>query len=62
MTTDQTGSGPQEEIDPVCGMTVDPQHAAGTADHDGRTYYFCNLGCRDRFAADPERFLTNSSG
>jgi len=45
------------EIDPVCGMRVDPTRSAGTHQHQGRTYYFCNPRCRERFAADPERFL-----
>ena len=26
--------------DPVCGMTIDPQAAAGTSKRDGETYYF----------------------
>ena len=29
------------EIDPVCGMKVDPAAPAGKADYQGRTYYFC---------------------
>src|SRR5215212_3122331 len=29
------------QTDPVCGMDVDPDHPAGTAEHDGHTYYFC---------------------
>ena len=45
------------EVDPVCGMRVDPARAAGRHEHRGRTYYFCNPGCRERFAADPERYL-----
>ena len=28
-----------------------------TLTHDGATYYFCALSCRDRFAADPGHFL-----
>jgi len=35
--------------DPVCGMTVDPKEAAATATKDGKTYYFCNVHCRDTF-------------
>jgi Cu+-exporting ATPase len=38
-------------------MDVDPERPAGTWDHAGRRYYFCCLGCRDRFSADPARFL-----
>lgn len=44
-------------IDPVCGMAVDPQTAAGSFDYKGRTYFFCSIGCREKFQAGPERFL-----
>ena len=45
--------------DPVCGMTVDPARArGGSHEHGGTTYYFCNPGCREKFAASPERYLT----
>jgi Cu+-exporting ATPase len=45
-------------IDPVCGMDVTPGDAAGgSAEHAGTTYWFCNPGCRERFVADPARFL-----
>ena len=45
-------------IDPVCGMDVTPGDAAGgSAEHAGTTYWFCNPGCRERFIADPARFL-----
>jgi len=43
--------------DPVCGMTVRPETAAASADHHGTTYYFCSRGCREKFVADPERYL-----
>ena len=44
--------------DPVCGMTVDPHAGKPTYDHEGRIYYFCSDGCRTKFAADPDRYLT----
>ncbi len=44
-------------IDPVCGMEVDQDTAAGAWDHDGRIYYFCSVGCLERFKADPARFI-----
>lgn len=47
--------------DPVCGMTVDPATAAHRADHDGETYYFCSAGCREKFVADPARYLNPAS-
>jgi len=43
--------------DPVCGMTVDPQKAAGKAEHDGKTYFFCSPRCKERFETEPEKFL-----
>ena len=45
------------EIDPVCGMTVDPAHAAGSSEYGGTTYYFCNPGCKAKFDAKPEAYL-----
>lgn len=43
--------------DPVCGMMVDPHKTAHKAEHAGRPYYFCSAGCREKFLADPERYL-----
>ena len=48
--------------DPVCGMTVDPATAKYTAEHSGATYYFCSGGCREKFIADPTRFLALKAG
>ena len=42
--------------DPVCGMSVDSERAP-RAEHAGETYYFCCGGCRERFLAEPERYL-----
>jgi len=44
-------------IDPVCGMKVDPAHAAGQSEFEGATYYFCSPMCKQRFDAEPERFV-----
>jgi xanthine dehydrogenase accessory factor len=41
---------PAEAVDPVCGMTV-VVAGAPTAVRDGVTWYFCSIGCRDRFEA-----------
>ncbi|MBI2090020.1 MAG: heavy metal translocating P-type ATPase [Deltaproteobacteria bacterium] len=46
------------EKDPVCGMDVEPESAAGSYEHDGRTYYFCCEPCLERFREDPAKFLT----
>jgi Cu+-exporting ATPase len=46
--------------DPVCGMTVEPDQAAGHAEHEGQTYYFCSLHCLDRFRAQPTQYVTKA--
>ncbi len=48
---------PAGVLDPVCGMTVDPQHAAGSSAYQGKTYYFCSKSCAAKFEADPEKYL-----
>jgi Cu+-exporting ATPase len=45
-------------LDPVCGMTVDPERTPHRAAHAGTPYFFCNPKCRDRFVADPARYLS----
>ncbi len=50
----------QDELavtDPVCGMTVKPGPATRHAEHAGRTYYFCSVGCHGKFTANPDSFL-----
>jgi Cu+-exporting ATPase len=44
--------------DPVCGMMVDPATAKHKAEHGDSTYYFCNPRCREKFIADPQRYLS----
>lgn len=44
-------------LDPVCGMTVKKAEAKATYEYKGETYYFCNVGCKDAFAKDPEKYL-----
>ena len=48
-------------IDPVCGMTVNPDRAAAKTEHNGQIYYFCAKSCLERFRADPERFLNRAA-
>nr|WP_312128356.1 heavy metal translocating P-type ATPase [Brevundimonas sp.] len=47
-------------VDPVCGMTVDPQKTAHHATHAGHDHHFCSAGCREKFVADPEHYLSPS--
>jgi P-type Cu+ transporter len=48
-------------VDPVCGMTVEPETAAGRHDYQGRTYLFCSRQCLERFQADPARHVGGAS-
>jgi Cu+-exporting ATPase len=43
-------------IDPVCGMSIDPDNAFATIEHDGVTYYFCSPGCAAAFKEDPHKY------
>ncbi len=47
-------------IDPVCGMSVDPEHAEYRSFQKGETYYFCSAGCKETFDRDPARYVKNS--
>ena len=49
-------------IDPVCGMAVTPEASACAWEHGGVTYYFCSVGCMERFRADPEHFISLDPG
>jgi Cu+-exporting ATPase len=51
------GGGDACLTDPVCGMMVDPATSRHRFEHASNTFHFCCAGCRDKFAADPERFL-----
>ncbi len=48
-------------IDPVCGMGVDPQTASRRFAYRGQPYFFCSARCRERFEAEPEKFLRPKS-
>lgn len=48
----------EPHIDPVCKMLVMPETAAASYEHEGTTYYFCMPGCKVKFAADPDKFLS----
>ncbi|QNR98885.1 cadmium-translocating P-type ATPase [Stenotrophomonas sp. 169] len=53
-------SAPADSVqakDPVCGMTVDPATTPHRTQHDGTEWHFCSARCRERFIADPRRFL-----
>jgi P-type Cu+ transporter len=39
-------------------MGVDPHTTSHRATHGGQTFYFCSAGCRQKFEADPSRYLS----
>ncbi len=47
--------------DPVCGMKVDSAKTPHRDTHAGHTSFFCSAGCRDKFIADPEKYLHGGS-
>ncbi len=46
--------------DPICGMDVTPETAAGKSEYQGQTYYFCSLGCKKTFDKAPEKYAGKS--
>jgi P-type Cu+ transporter len=45
------------ETDVVCGMKVTPETSAGNSVYNGKTYYFCAVGCLNRFKQTPDKYL-----
>ncbi|MDQ3712093.1 MAG: YHS domain-containing protein [Acidobacteriota bacterium] len=45
-----------QPVDPVCGMQIEEEDAAGQAEHEGTTYYFCSTACQRKFEANPAEF------
>ena len=52
---------PDQAVDPVCGVTVQPAAAKSTV-HAGQVYYFCSQACRDKFEATPATYLKPAVG
>ncbi|MBV8133954.1 MAG: heavy metal translocating P-type ATPase [Alphaproteobacteria bacterium] len=57
-TPDHPRHSPDAVHDPVCGMSVEPTTAEHRVEHAGRSYFFCSARCRERFSAEPARYLT----
>jgi YHS domain-containing protein len=47
--------------DPVCGMQVNEQQAAGKTDYQGQTYYFCSSNCNQQFDQNPQRYTAQQA-
>ena len=44
----------------MCGMTIDPAKAKHRAEHTGHSYFFCSAKCREKFAAEPARYVSSA--
>ena len=48
-------------IDPVCGMTVDPQDRSFVSNYKDSDYHFCAEACRSAFDNNPEKYLVDKA-
>jgi len=48
----------QTSVDPVCGMQVDKEKPAATAEYAGKKYFFCCKHCAEKFTANPAQYLS----
>ena len=55
------GAPDPRPIDPVCGMRVSPEKAAGSYEFEGVTYYFCARSCLAKFQASPRAYLQDAA-
>ncbi len=46
-----------EATDPVCGMTVNVAEARYVSTHDGATFYFCCIRCKETFDQGPGNYI-----
>lgn len=54
-------AAPGQAIDPICSMTVRADSSSHPVEHDGVTYYFCCVGCRDTFTKDPGAYAIDNA-
>lgn len=43
--------------DHVCGMEVDEKKSIIKSFHNGKTYYFCSVNCKNKFDKNPRQFV-----
>ncbi|HXJ72729.1 MAG TPA: YHS domain-containing protein [Candidatus Dormibacteraeota bacterium] len=44
------------EVDPVCGMEVDPKKSP-REEYSGQVWYFCSEGCEEEFKRSPAAYV-----
>ena len=55
--TGSKASGGGKGTDPVCGMQIDPNTAAGSSEYKGQRYFFCSTGCKTNFDSNPAKYV-----
>ena len=45
------------EVDPVCGMKVNPLTPPFTVTYQDKTYYFCSELCKRLFEREPDKYI-----
>ena len=48
--------------DPVCGMRIDSNTAAGSSEYNGQRYFFCSASCKTSFDRDPAKYAGAAQG
>lgn len=43
--------------DPVCGMIINEEEAAGYTTYKKNKYFFCAPGCKIKFIKDPKKYV-----
>ena len=56
------GGAEAAALDPVCGMRVDPAKTPHRLTLRDQDFFFCSAGCRNKFAADPDKYLGDARG
>jgi len=51
------GKKEQKVVDPVCKMEISPSKAAARSEYQGKTYYFCAMGCKQSFDTEPLKYV-----
>lgn len=47
---------PAQATDPICGMSVETANAQHTSEFQGKRFYFCCAGCKEKFDQQPEKY------
>ncbi|MEP3073842.1 heavy metal translocating P-type ATPase [Maricaulis sp.] len=58
--TESGGHTSETVKDPVCGMDVRIDAGKPSFERRGETWHFCSQSCHDKFAADPDHYLSGA--